>query len=69
MEHLRVVLSFLVKGSFVVNSKKCSWVQQSIEYLGHIVTKDGVKMDPSKVVAVLQWPIPKSIKGVRGFLV
>lgn len=67
LEHLHEVLALLVKGPFVVNPKKCYWMQRSIEYLGHVVAKDGVRMDPSKVVAVLQWPTPKSVKGVRGF--
>lgn len=68
LDHLRTVLELLLKGSFVVNPKKCSWAQQSIEYLGHIVARDGVQIYPTKVIAVLQWPVPKSIKAVRGFL-
>lgn len=57
-----------MKGSFVVNPKKCMWAQQKVEYLGHIVASDRVRMDPSKVIVVLQWPVLKSIKAVRGFL-
>ena len=40
----------------------------SIEYLGHIISARGVNMDPSKVQAVLDWPIPRTAKEVRGFL-
>lgn len=57
-----------MEGRFFINPKKCSWAQQSVEYLGHIVAHDGVRMDPNKVIAVLHWPTPKSIKEVRGFL-
>ncbi|KAG8386877.1 hypothetical protein BUALT_Bualt03G0194600 [Buddleja alternifolia] len=41
---------------------------QLVEYLGHIVSASGVSMDPTKVQAVVDWPTPKSIKAVRGFL-
>ncbi|KAJ9541634.1 hypothetical protein OSB04_028140 [Centaurea solstitialis] len=40
----------------------------SIEYLGHVINGKGVAMDPKKVSAVLEWPVPKHLKGLRGFL-
>lgn len=40
----------------------------SVEYLGHIVSNHGMEMDPSKVGAVLKWPTPTSLRGLRGFL-
>lgn len=39
-----------------------------MEYLGHIVSKDGVAADPSKIQAILYWPIPDNVKQLRGFL-
>lgn len=42
--------------------------QSQVEYLGHIVSSSGVQMDPSKVGAILQWPTPTSLRGLRGFL-
>ena len=39
-----------------------------IEYLGFIVTQDGITVDPAKVKDILEWPVPKSIKEIRGFL-
>lgn len=42
--------------------------QPSIEYHGHIISAQGVEMDPSKVQAVLVWPTAKDAKGVQGFL-
>lgn len=68
MKHLKEVLELLSAHSLVVNKKKCSFGQQSVEYLGHVITGNGVAVDPNKVVGVLQWPQPKNVKGVRGFL-
>lgn len=47
---------------------KCKFAKQSIIDLGHEVSAAGVSTDPSKVQAVQDWPMPKAIKEVRGFL-
>ncbi|KAL4570019.1 hypothetical protein LXL04_025668 [Taraxacum kok-saghyz] len=68
LEDVKIALEVLLHHQFVVNKKKCAFGQTSIEYLGHIIHGGGVAMDPKKIEAVLDWPIPKSIKGLRGFL-
>jgi len=68
MSHLRSVLSVLCEERLVANKKKCSFAQLSVEYLGHIISHEGVAMNPAKVSCVLNWPVPKTVKGVRGFL-
>jgi hypothetical protein len=47
---------------------KCTFGTESIEYLGHIISAQGVAMDNSKVEGVFCWPVPRSTRGLRGFL-
>lgn len=47
---------------------KCTFAQTTVEYLGHVVTKEGVHVDQKKIEAVLAWPVPINIKQLRGFL-
>lgn len=68
LDDLSTVLQVLFSNQFVVNRKKCSFGQTSIDYLGHIINGQGVAMDPKKISAVLEWPVPKQLKGLRGFL-
>ncbi|KAD4385332.1 hypothetical protein E3N88_25500 [Mikania micrantha] len=62
------VLNILLKHQFKVNKQKCSFSQSTTEYLGHIIDYKGVSMDPKKIEAVMAWPVPKNLKGLRGFL-
>jgi hypothetical protein len=41
---------------------------KEVEYLGHIISHEGVKVDPNKIKSTMDWPIPKSLKNLRGFL-
>ncbi|MCH81106.1 RNA-directed DNA polymerase (Reverse transcriptase), partial [Trifolium medium] len=68
IKHLKEVLSLLNDHKLVANRKKCSFAQKSVEYLGHLITGEGVACDPNKVISVVQWPQPRNVKGVRGFL-
>ncbi|GAU40665.1 hypothetical protein TSUD_83440 [Trifolium subterraneum] len=67
-EHLSQVLSVLLEHCFVANQKKCRFECKQIDYLGHIILGEGVAVDPEKIKCIMEWPVPKTIKGVRGFL-
>ena len=49
-------------------SHKCAFGLNEVEYLGHIVSHEGVKVDPNKIKAIIKLPIPKTIKKLRGFM-
>ncbi|XP_057429427.1 uncharacterized protein LOC130722640 [Lotus japonicus] len=68
LTHLKLVLSVLLANCFVANQTKCKFGCASIDYLGHIISGTGVAVDPEKVKCIMDWPVPKNVKGVRGFL-
>ncbi|PNY13662.1 retrotransposon-related protein [Trifolium pratense] len=67
-KHLQSVLSVLVDNCFVANKAKCQFGSRQVDYLGHIISGEGVAVDPIKVQCILNWPKPTNVKGVRGFL-
>ena len=68
VKHLAQVFELLSKDQWLVKFSKCCFAQQSINYLGHVVSAQGVSTDPSKVAAVQAWPQPSDVKQLRSFL-
>lgn len=66
--HLQAVLALLKEHQLFANRKKCTFEQSKLEYLGHIISGAGVAADPKKVEVMLNWPTPKDLKAMRGFL-
>lgn len=62
------VLKCLRKNNLKLNPNKCQFLCKEVVFLGHVVTKDGVKPDPKKIDAVLKYPLPKCVDDVRAFL-
>ena len=62
------VLKRLWKVNLKINPAKCIWMAKEIKVLGHIVSKDTVTMDPQKVSAIVNRPIPINVKEVQSFL-
>lgn len=65
---MQVALEILDKHRLFANQKKCTFAQSQIDYLGHMITFEGVATDPEKIKAMSFWPVPKKIKELRGFL-
>jgi hypothetical protein len=68
VNHLRVVLALLRQHELYAKESKCSFAQDRIEYLGHIISREGVATDSEKTAAMNAWPVPTSATELRGFL-
>ncbi|KOM48635.1 hypothetical protein LR48_Vigan07g233900 [Vigna angularis] len=68
VSHLESTFKLQIQHSFKLKGEKCSIGKESIHYLGHIVSRQGVHPDPNKIQVVLDWPLPTSVKSLRGFL-
>ena len=68
VKHLRLVFDRLRKEKLYTKPNKCVFGQAQIEFLGHIVSADGLQMDPRKLDAINQWPPPTNAKDVQRFL-
>jgi hypothetical protein len=68
LSSLREVLSRLRASGLKLKPKKCQLFKESVNYLGHVVSKEGVSCDPKKIEAIRDWAIPRSVKEVRAVL-
>lgn len=68
LEHYSKVSSILEKHEFHLKPSKCTFCQSQIAYLGNIITAGTVAPDPLKIQGVLDWPTPKIVKSLCGFL-
>ena len=67
-EHLRIIFQTLRENKLFINQKKSEFFLNEIQYLGHIISKDGIRMDPTKLDVIKDWPIPKNLHELRSFI-
>ncbi|WVZ97426.1 hypothetical protein U9M48_042966 [Paspalum notatum var. saurae] len=67
-EHLRLVLLKLREHKLYAKLSKCEFWLDQVPFLGHIVSKGGIMVDPSKISSVMEWKVLEVVKEVRGFL-
>lgn len=68
VHHVDKALQLLQDHHFFTKHSKCSFGISVVEYLGHIVGQDGVWVDPKKIITMQEWPHPKNLKSLSGFL-
>ncbi|XP_028798685.1 uncharacterized protein LOC114754106 [Neltuma alba] len=67
-EHLHIALRILRDHQLYAKLSKCEFWLKEVKFLGHVVSAQGVAVDPNKVDAVLKWEVPRSVTEVRSFV-
>jgi hypothetical protein len=67
-EHLRKVLQRLRDCQLYAKLNKCEFWINEVLFLGHIINRDGLVVDPKKVAAILDWKAPKDVRGIKSFI-
>lgn len=67
-EAVRKTLTTIWDNSLCLKPEKCSFSKDEIEYLGLIISKNRLRMDPKKVEAITDWPRPRNVKDVESFI-
>ena len=67
-EHLRLTLQLLREHQLYAKLSKCDFYRDRIQYLGHIISKEGISVDPDKIEAIMNWPTPRNVADVRYFM-
>jgi hypothetical protein len=68
LAHLRLVFAKLKACNLQLKFSKCHFFQKEIKYLGHILSSEGVRPDPSKLAVLQNWQLPTTVLGMQQFL-
>lgn len=68
LQHVEIVLRLLRKHHLYIKDSKCDWFKQKLDFLGHVISADGISMDTQKVQSILDWPPLTSSSEVASFL-
>ena len=67
-QHLRIVLQILREKQLFAKLSKCDFWLKEVPFLGHIVSVEGIRVDPTKIEAVVSWKPLRNVTEVRSFL-
>jgi hypothetical protein len=67
-EHIHLALQKLRENMLYAKLSKCEFWMKQVAFLGHVISKGGISVDPSKVQDVLSWNAPMSVSGIQSFL-
>ena len=62
------MLKKLLENNLYIKLEKCKFDVTETTFLGYILSKDGLKVDPEKVKAILDWPVPSNVKEIQSFI-
>ncbi len=68
LHHLRLVMDALRRHELFLKRKKCSFMQHEVKFLGHVFSDVGIKVYPTKVAVVQDWPAPLNVSDIRRLL-
>ncbi|GJP47773.1 hypothetical protein CLOM_g6943, partial [Closterium sp. NIES-68] len=68
LQDLDAVFTLLHKNRLITKGSKCDFLKQELEFLGHVVSTEGVKIDPKKIKTIQEWKPPTNIKELQSFL-
>ena len=68
VQHLRLVFQKLREANLTLQPTKCYFASSRVKYLGHVISKHGIQVDPDNTAAVETFPTPRNVKQVRSFL-
>ena len=67
-QHLKIVLQTLRENKLYAKLNKCDFWLKEVSFLGHLVSTEGIRVDPAKIEAVVNWKSPQNVTEVRSFL-
>ena len=67
-EHLQIILQVLREHKLYAKFSKCEFFKDKIQYLGHVISKEGISVDPDKINEIIEWLVPKDVTYVRSFM-
>src|ERR1700712_582207 len=68
LERLKQVFDRLRKHNFKLRLDKCEFLRKEVDYLGHVITTEGIKPNPNKVACISNYKLPSKKKQLKGFL-
>ncbi|KAJ9527854.1 hypothetical protein QJQ45_005500 [Haematococcus lacustris] len=68
LQHLRLVFDLLPKNKLYAKMSKCEFMQLTLRFLGHVISAGAISVDPDKVRAIVDWPVPSSLTQLQSFL-
>ena len=66
-DHLRLTLQVLREHQLYAKLSNCDFYRDRIQYVGHIISEEGISVDLEKIEAIMNWPTPRNVTYVRSF--